>query len=209
MPRKTGERRLKKSIAIVGDGFVEHYYFQNMRDNEEDKLRWLDVLPKLPEATGSFDKAINKAINLVKKGVDQAFAIVDLDKVFSDGKEEALRAKKREITKINEEYEGKVSLCYCNPCFEYWFLLHFRYTAQLFGNCSDVENELSNEITDYEKSKEYHSSNNLYVKLRERLGDAIKHGETSLEAFEKVGRDSHPVSTVQKIFFELRIGTDY
>lgn len=209
MSRKTGERRFKKSIAIVGDGFVEHYYFQNMRDHEEDELRWVDILPKLPEATGSFDKAINKAIDLVKEGRDQAFAIVDLDKVFSDGKEDALRAKKREVAEINTDYEGKVYLCYCNPCFEYWFLLHFGYTAQLFGDCSDVENELYNEIPDYKKSKEYHSRNDLYTKLRDRLGDAIRHGERSFEAFERVGRDSHPVSTVQKIFFELQIGTDY
>jgi len=209
MSRQTRERRLKESIAIVGDGFVEHYYFQNMRDYEEDELRWVDILPRLPEATGSFDKAINKAIDLVKEGRDQAFAIVDLDKVFSDGKEDALKAKKREVAEINTDYEGKVYLCYCNPCFEYWFLLHFGYTAKLFGDCSDVENELSNEITDYEKSKEYHSRNDLYSKLRDKLVDAMNHGKTSRKAFESAESDSHPVSTVQKIFFELQIGTDY
>ncbi|MDZ7772205.1 MAG: hypothetical protein U5K31_05615 [Balneolaceae bacterium] len=91
MARKTGGRRLKKSIAIVGDGYVEHYYFQNMRDHEEDELRWIDVLPRLPEATGSFDKAINKAIELVERGVDQAFAVIDMDKILSDGKEDALK----------------------------------------------------------------------------------------------------------------------
>lgn len=39
-----------------------------------------------------------------------------------------------------------------SPCIEFWLLLHFAYTDQLFGNCADVIRALRGHLPDYKKA---------------------------------------------------------
>lgn len=209
MARETDSRDQKISIAIIGDGYVERYYFEDMKDSEEGKDQWFQILPRLPEENGSFDKAINAAIGLVKEGMDIAFAIVDMDVVFSNGKIEEFRRKCEEVNRVNKDYAGKIHLCYCNPCFEYWLLLHFKYTLGPFGACENVFDELTDEIDGYEKTQKFLSNAALYKMLFPDLKMAIRNSERSEQAYDKQHQDDHVISTLHKLFHVLRIGVDY
>ncbi len=209
MGRKTGTRDLRNTIAIVGDGHVEKYYFEDMRDHEDTTGDWYQILPRLPEKSGNFDKAINKAISLLNREIDKVFAIVDMDKVLSDGKKNEFLEKQKEIAKLNKKKDGKICLCYCNPCFEYWLLLHFKFIKNHFKKCQKIENELVNQINNYKKSQKYHSKVNLYKKLYPKLNTAITNSEKSEKSYIKQSNDYHPISTIHKIFYDLRIGTNY
>ena len=41
-----------------------------------------------------------------------------------------------------------------NPCFEVWYLLHYRYTTHAFSNSTEVIKELRNYIASYEKNRD-------------------------------------------------------
>jgi RloB-like protein len=44
-----------------------------------------------------------------------------------------------------------------NPCFEYWFLLHFEWCVQMFMDAGSVCNRLKTHIRDYSKAKDYYA----------------------------------------------------
>ena len=57
------------------------------------------------------------------------------------------------------------------PCFEFWYLLHFKYTTRRFAGYADVVSELRQYIPHYDKSKEFLSE------LVPRLEEALKNAE--------------------------------
>ena len=78
-----------------------------------------------------------------KRG-DRGFIVLDLD---CDDR------KGRLIRKLEEESEI-ARFVVSNPCFEVWFLLHYRYTTRAFSNSSEIIRELRHYITDYEKNRD-------------------------------------------------------
>jgi hypothetical protein len=72
-------------------------------------------------------------------------------------------------------YEN-VSVIVNNPCLEFWFLLHFEKTSKYFDTCALAEDQLRNHLNDYEKTQKYYTKqgNDIYLKLRPWLNDAIK-----------------------------------
>ena len=55
---------------------------------------------------------------------------------------------------LNAEID-KINLIYSTPCFEYWFLLHYKKCTDSFGDCSGVINKLNNYIVGYNKAIDY------------------------------------------------------
>ena len=77
-----------------------------------------------------------------KRG-DRGFIVLDLD---CDDR------KGRLIKKLEKESEiGHFVVS--NPCFEVWFLLHFRYTTHAFSS-TEIIRELRRFISDYEKNRD-------------------------------------------------------
>lgn len=50
--------------------------------------------------------------------------------------------------------QNNVSLYLSNPCFEIWYLLHFRYSTKPYCSNDEAIKELNNYISDYSKSKD-------------------------------------------------------
>lgn len=75
---------------------------------------------------------------------DRGFIVLDLD---CDDR------KGRLIKKLEKESEI-AHFVVSNPCFEVWFLLHFRYSTHAFSSGAEVIRELRRFITDYEKNRE-------------------------------------------------------
>jgi hypothetical protein len=97
-----------------------------------------------------------------EKEYDAAFCVIDGDVLKDDGS-------------FGEKFRGKgVETILSRPCFELWFLLHYKYTNREFHNCGElISKELKRHIPDYEKSKVYHLKRSFYETLKSTLGKAI------------------------------------
>jgi S-ribosylhomocysteine lyase LuxS involved in autoinducer biosynthesis len=77
------------------------------------------------------------------------------------------------------------------PCFEYWLLLHFKYTTSPYaptGNKSaadQVLSELKNELPNYAKAEK-----GVYNSLKNSLNKAKKYAQNSLEESNRNGSDN-------------------
>ena len=74
---------------------------------------------------------------------DRGFIVLDLDCDDQKG---------RLIKKLEKESEI-AHFVVSNPCFEVWFLLHFRYTTHAFSS-TEIIRELRRSISDYEKNRD-------------------------------------------------------
>lgn len=81
----------------------------------------------------------------LKQG-DILACFIDVD--FKNGREKELRAA------IKLAKQNNVSLYLSNPCFEIWYLLHFRYSTKPYCSNDEAIKELNNYISDYSKSKD-------------------------------------------------------
>lgn len=80
------------------------------------------------------------------KDGDMLACFIDVD--FKNGRDQELRAAMKLARQNN------ISVFLSNPCFEIWYLLHFRYSTKLYGSNEEVIKELSSYISDYSKSKD-------------------------------------------------------
>lgn len=48
--------------------------------------------------------------------------------------------------------KGEIQFALSNPCFEVWFLLHFKYSSGYLQDYSAVLAQLKNHLPDYEKN---------------------------------------------------------
>ncbi|WP_418781212.1 RloB family protein, partial [Holdemanella porci] len=81
----------------------------------------------------------------LKQG-DILACFIDVD--FKQGREKELRAA------IKLARQNNVSLYLSNPCFEVWYLLHFRYSTKPYCSNDEAIRDLNSYISDYSKSKD-------------------------------------------------------
>ena len=133
-------RTVTKSIAIIGEGETEWFYFDSLRIACRYPFK---VAPDFPQRSD-----INHILKLVEsylnKQYDYIVCLFDMDKLYQYPSEMQLyqRAKKEYSKK---EYARKVMFVETNPCTEFWFLLHFlpnvvcrRVTNNCFPNCRNI-----------------------------------------------------------------------
>lgn len=71
------------------------------------------------------------------------------------------------------------------PAFEYWLILHFRYTTSPYQDTSELVRDLKRHLPDYEKN-----DTGIFKKLQERLETAKKNAARSLEAARQAATDN-------------------
>lgn len=204
MARSKGRRKLKPTYAIVGDGFTEKIYFDDLKRVEG--LKNVNIKPELPKSAGSYDAVLRKVNELLDDDYDKVYAIIDLDEIITSNNlnkfQNDLKPLKNDIKK------GKLILIICNPCFEIWFLLHFNYSTKQFRRCSGVSKELRKEkdLKDYSKSKDYLNKINIYELLRPRLlNKAIPNSEKLCASQGTATGKRYPKCQVHKIIKDLGI----
>lgn len=70
-------RKLKKAIAIVGEGPTEWFYFEYIR---KDRRYTFTLKPELP-GHSDFSALFRKAKDLVNQSYDLVFCVLDLDTI--------------------------------------------------------------------------------------------------------------------------------
>lgn len=195
MARPTNRRTPKTAYAVVGEGITEYYYFNNLKQVEELHLKSksFTIKPDKPK-TSNFKEIIAKARELIEKGYDKVFCVLDLDYINNQNVIEEYK-KRRDAASKN----GKIMFVESMPCFELWLLLHYRYTSQEFQNDDAVGKMLKCEIAQYSKSQKFWETANLYGVLKPKLKDAIAHSKR-LDKSESTSK-----TAVYKIIEEFEI----
>ena len=113
-------RTVTKSIAIIGEGETEWFYFDSLRIACRYPFK---VAPDFPQHSD-----INHILKLVEsylnKQYDYIVCLFDMDRLYQFPSEmQQYQKAKKEYNK--KKYAGRVLFIETNPCTEFWFLLHF------------------------------------------------------------------------------------
>ncbi|NEQ86756.1 MAG: RloB domain-containing protein [Moorea sp. SIO2I5] len=159
----------KQYILIVVEGEeTEYNYFKSFKTSLKLKTTTVEVVP----GKGGDPLVIVETANkwrLRNKQQKQKGREVTYDKIYCvfDGDKPTEYKQALEQAKIY----GIIPIPSI-PCFEFWFLLHYQYTAKSFDKCKDVISELKkNWIQDYDKARD------MYSVLEPRLDQAIANAE--------------------------------
>ena len=113
-------RAVTKSIAIIGEGETEWFYFDSLRVACRYPFK---VAPDFPQHSD-----INHILKLVEsylnKQYDFIVCLFDMDRLYQFPTEMQLYQKAKSKYR-RKKYAGRVMFVETNPCTEFWFLLHF------------------------------------------------------------------------------------
>lgn len=189
----------KKTFAIVGDGDCEKWYFQMLKQIEN---LIVNIKPEL-----NLKSSLKKQYDYVKDLADvydKVFWIIDYDVIERESRE----CKKGDI-KRSEEFARyykelsstkNVEILVVNTCFEYWLLLHFKYSKKSYKDCDETGKDLKKEFPAYEKSEKFYKKSNadIYTFLKPNLSTAISNA-SKLGKFD-IQNPNNPVCEIHRLF---------
>ena len=138
MSMKPGNRKARKSIAIIGEGLTEYRYVDDMRTTERYRFSLVPGIPKHSDV----DDIVNLANERVKAGYDYVLCLIDMDVI--EGNHE-----KMEHYKALKKDNPKIIFVESSPCTEY---------AQ----------ELKKHIPKYDKTEVFFNKTHIYKELKEK-----------------------------------------
>lgn len=105
---RRGNRKARKSIAIIGEGLTEYRYIDDMRTTERYRFSLVPGIPKHPD----LDDIVKLAYNRVKIGYDYVLCLIDMDVI--EGNNDKMEHY-QELKKDNP----KIIFVESSPCTEY------------------------------------------------------------------------------------------
>ncbi len=155
---KRGQRRrkLKPVILIITEGSqTEPKYFEHFRSRQTNiEIRVVGGRTKGGET--DYLSLIRKAVEYKAKNQisasngDTVWVIADGDVNYNNSN--PITAKNALLSKARKMADTKgIHIAISNPCFEFWFLLHFQYTTKFFKDYSSVKAALTTYLPNYEK----------------------------------------------------------
>lgn len=187
---------VKKSIAIIGEGETEWWYFETLRIACRYKFK---VAPDFPQHS-DIPHMAKLAEDYVVRETDHVVCLVDMDRLHAHPKEMAV------YENIKKKSSRRIVWIETCPCTEFWFLLHFlpQLSAKHYESYEDLLPELQHHMPGYEKTARYFKKNNLYRYLTENgdLQRAIGHAE-ELSRLSKASPEDHIAYSQMHLVFEL------
>lgn len=157
---------LRKSVAIIGEGETEWFYFESLRVFHRYHFK---IAPDFPSHS-DIGHILKLAERYTIEGYDYIVCLIDMDVIRK------LPAEWRKYLKLKSKRKYKhVIFIETYPCTEFWFLLHFLPTlsTKVYRSYDDLLPELQKYMPGYEKTKKYFKHTNLYCYLK-------KHGDMNL-----------------------------
>ena len=185
--------KVKKSIAIIGEGITEWFYIDSLRVACRYPFK---VAPDFPQHSD-----IPHMAKLVESYVDQQYdyvvCLVDMDRLLSNPTEMA--TYRRTCKKSSQN----VIWIETNPCTEFWFLLHFLQQAPIrrYASYAELQQELRKHMPGYEKTQHYFRRTNLYRYLTE-TGD-IEQAKHLAETLARMNDEAPEDSLAYSQMFRL------
>lgn len=190
-------KKVPKSIAVIGEGETEWFYFESLRT---ERLYPFKVAPGLPQHSDMLH-LLKRVKRLLGEQYDFIVCLLDMDRLLQYPSEMKLyrQAKK----KYNEEFAGRVLFVETNPCTEFWFLLHFLpdSAARQYANYEQLLPELQKYMPEYEKTRRYFTRTNLYKYLTENgdLERAMSNSKKLCQLHRKFPDDSIAYSEIYRV----------
>ncbi len=194
---RANSRKPKEIILIVCEGKeTEPNYFGALCKHL--KLKPLEVV--VVGQGGAAITVVEKALELQTKRDKEAkdsLNIAAFDEVWCVFDVENLSQNPSYHSAVNKAQDNKLELALCNPCIEFWFLLHFGYNTQPFGNCKEAKVKMKTCISGYQESMP------VFEKIRDKTNDAIENAERMLEKHpnltEEIALEEFPHNRVKKL----------
>ncbi len=187
---------VKKSIAIIGEGETEWWYFDTLRIACRYKFK---VAPDFPQHS-DIPHMAKLAEEYVKRDTDYVVCLVDMDRLLR------VPAEMTTYQQLKKESSRNVMWIETNPCTEFWFLLHFlpQLSTKHYETYEDVLPDLQHYMPGYEKTVRYFKKNNLYKYLTEHgdLERAISYAE-ELSRLSEVSPEDKMAYSQMHLVFEL------
>ena len=198
------KRTVTKSVAFIGEGETEWFYFDSLRITCRYPFK---VAPDFPQHSDI--KHILKLVEsyLNKQQYDFIVCLFDMDRLLQQPSEMRLytNAKKKYGAK---KYAGRVMFIETNPCTEFWFLLHFlpNVVCRQYESYEQLLPELQKHMPGYEKTKRYFIKTNLYKYLTEHgdLERAVQNSEKLCQLCQTSPEDLKAYSEIHKVIELLK-----
>ena len=168
---KQRNRRVRKSIAIIGEGLTEYRYVDDMRTTERYRFSLVPGIPKHSDV----DDIVRLAQERLGAGFDYVLCLIDMDVIEgSHDKMEHYKTLKRE--------NPDIIFVESSPCTEYWFLMHYMPgpSSKEYADYDAVAQALKRHIPNYDKTEAFFNKTHIYRELKEK-GDMAKAIELSRE----------------------------
>jgi hypothetical protein len=194
--RRQGSKEPRKSILIVSEGSkTEPIYFNSLRN----KLRLAMVEVKIVGEGAAPITVVDRAIELraerkrvakkilMKAAYDVVYCVIDVEAPKAESLSRA----------VNKAKGNKLQVILSNPCFEYWYILHFRKTSAPFGTSQETKSALRQEHRAY-----CESDTTIFDVVYPKTSNAIKNSKEVLREQHNGGddlSDCNPSTHVHKI----------
>lgn len=198
LQRKKGERAQNKRYLIVCEGTkTEPHYLQELLDD----LKIPPQIVRIARNDGaSPNRVVEHALTLYEdealngEAFDLVYCVFDRDQHTTF---DAAVQRAKDLSTVGKPFIAITS----TPCFEVWFLLHFRYSDRPFypaGKKSVGDQVVSSlramsGFSDYGKGKK-----GIYGQLKGKLSDALMHAKRLRRYGESVG-SINPATNVDEL----------
>ena len=175
--RREAFKEPRKSILIVCEGEkTEPIYFNALKET----LRLIMVDVEIVGEGGAPITVVNRAIalredrkDIVKKRKSLTKAVYEVIYCVIDV--EAPIPHESLANAVSKAKDNKLEVILSNPCFEYWYILHFRKTSAPFSRSQNVKSALRREHSAYSES-----DTTIFNVVYPKTSDAIKHSKEVL-----------------------------
>lgn len=175
--RNTRNRTRKRIVLIAAEGTnkTETNYFKGIH---LDKVQFQFTSGNETDPVKLMTRLLKQFSELELEKDDFAFCLVDGD--LNPSKDNQIV----EADKLARNTSAKQIVS--NPCFEVWYLDHYRFTTRQFGSCAEVEAALAAEFRGYSKNRL-----DMYEQTRDKLQNAIAHAKSQEKHCKEAGYKLH------------------
>jgi hypothetical protein len=198
--RKIATKNILPKILIICEGETEEKYFQNLVSFLN--LSFITVKTKKsvhPTPCSAANTAMNEQDKeIANKGknnkYENLFCVVDEDKHDHASAD-------KEIATYNSSHDTHITKVYTNPCFEFWLLLHIKYstkpyiatpTKSIGDFCLEDLQKSDPTLVGYDKSK---NISDFFEFFNKKLSTAITHAK-KLSNAAKTSNNYNPYTMV-------------
>lgn len=195
--RRPPTKRGRAIILIVCEGVeTEYRYFEAMRKREG----LLSVSIEVARSGRQSERLVQQAIKLRRQRAQEPDAL-PYEEVWCVFDREAVNEPADFPAAIIRAEREQLALAISNPCFEYWYLLHYRETDRPFRDADEVCEALrSNDcLPGYQKNQV------VFERLHERREQALERAERLYERHPDREHDRfpNPSTLVQRLVRRL------
>lgn len=182
--RASSSRQPRKLVLIVCEGKkTEYFYFEAIRKSEALSNVMIKIEPGAGQAYTLVKNAHHQR-NLRAQNRDS----LPFDEVWCVMDREGINEPAHFNKAIDFAKKEKLGLAISNPCFEYWYLLHFRETSSYFAHADAVCQALCHE----QCMPQYSKNRDVYEQLRSYTESAVERAERCYNRHPDRDHDEFP-----------------